>query len=59
MGAPLVGVAPIFAISFWGFGVGKNTILQIRDDPKHELTLTELFAAGTLMFSFKFYSYNK
>jgi len=46
MGAPLVGVAPIFAISFWGFGVGKNTILQIRDDPKHELTLTELFAAG-------------
>ena len=24
MGAPLVGVAPIFALSFMGFGIGKK-----------------------------------
>ena len=29
MGAPLVGVAPIFALSFMGFGLGKK-IQQVR-----------------------------
>ncbi|KAL1123974.1 hypothetical protein AAG570_001744 [Ranatra chinensis] len=42
MGAPLAGVAPIFAISFFGFGVGKR-LLQEGDE---ELTPTKLFAAG-------------
>jgi len=46
MGAPLVGIAPIFAISFWGFGVGKNQILAYHDNPNHKMTLTENFAAG-------------
>ena len=29
MGAPIVATAPIFAISFMGFGIGKN--LQARE----------------------------
>ena len=34
MAAPVVGVAPIFAICFWGFNMGKK--LQLKnphDDP--------------------------
>ncbi|XP_076240405.1 carnitine/acylcarnitine carrier protein colt, mitochondrial isoform X2 [Calliopsis andreniformis] len=42
MGAPLCGVAPIFAISFYGFGLGKKLIRQ-HDE---ELTPLQLFAAG-------------
>lgn len=29
MGAPIVGVTPIFAICFWGFNMGKK--LQMKD----------------------------
>ncbi|PNF17816.1 Congested-like trachea protein [Cryptotermes secundus] len=43
MGAPIAGVAPIFAISFMGFGVGKRMQMKSPDD---ELTLTQLFLAG-------------
>ncbi|GFG32479.1 hypothetical protein Cfor_11918 [Coptotermes formosanus] len=43
MGAPIAGVAPIFAISFMGFGVGKRLQMKSPDD---ELTLTQLFLAG-------------
>ncbi|GLH06736.1 hypothetical protein R5R35_007938 [Gryllus longicercus] len=43
MGAPIAGVAPIFALSFFGFGVGKR--LQQRT-PEEKLTLPQLFAAG-------------
>ena len=43
MGAPITGVAPIFAISFMGFGVGKR--MQMKS-PEDELTLTQLFYAG-------------
>ncbi|CAG5075807.1 Similar to colt: Congested-like trachea protein (Drosophila melanogaster) [Cotesia congregata] len=43
MGAPLCGVAPIFAISFLGFGLGKR--LQ-QTGPDHELTAIQLFNAG-------------
>lgn len=46
MGAPLVGVAPIFAISFFGYGVGKKAILAYHGDPEHKLSYSELFAAG-------------
>lgn len=42
MGAPLCGVAPIFAISFYGFGLGKKLIKQSGQ----ELTPLELFYAG-------------
>lgn len=43
MGAPLLGVAPIFAMSFLGFGVGKR--LQ-QKDPDDKLTIQQLFYAG-------------
>lgn len=42
MAAPLTGVAPIFAISFFGFGVGKR-LVQKNDE---KLTPLQLFAAG-------------
>lgn len=42
MSAPIAGVAPIFAISFFGFGVGKK-LLQKEDQP---LDNTRLFLAG-------------
>jgi len=43
MAAPLVGVTPMFAICFLGFGVGKR-IQQTSDD--EELTYRQLFQAG-------------
>lgn len=42
MAAPITGVAPIFAISFFGFGVGKK-LIQGSDD---SLTKPQLFLAG-------------
>lgn len=42
MTAPLTGVAPIFAMSFFGFGLGKR-LQQKNEEP---LTNTQLFAAG-------------
>ncbi|XP_076161910.1 carnitine/acylcarnitine carrier protein colt, mitochondrial isoform X2 [Ptiloglossa arizonensis] len=43
MGAPLCGVAPIFAISFYGFGLGKQLIRKTDDE---QLTPLKLFYAG-------------
>lgn len=43
MSAPMTGVAPIFAMSFFGFGLGKR--LQ-QTNPDEELNNTQLFAAG-------------
>lgn len=43
MGAPIAGVAPIFAISFFGFGVGKRLQQTSEDQP---LTTPQLFYAG-------------
>lgn len=43
MTAPLTGVAPIFAMSFFGFGLGKR-LQQKSSDQK--LTNTQVFAAG-------------
>lgn len=43
MSAPLTGVAPIFAMSFFGFGLGKR--LQ-QKTPDEQLTNKQLFAAG-------------
>ncbi|XP_077371462.1 mitochondrial carnitine/acylcarnitine carrier protein-like isoform X1 [Festucalex cinctus] len=45
MGAPLVGVAPMMAISFFGFGLGKQ--LQ-QTDPSQELTHAQIFLSGCL-----------
>ena len=46
MAAPVGGGAPIFAISFFGYGVGKKAVLAYHDDPDHQLSFGELFAAG-------------
>uniref|UniRef100_A0A1B6GQQ0 Mitochondrial carnitine/acylcarnitine carrier protein n=1 Tax=Cuerna arida TaxID=1464854 RepID=A0A1B6GQQ0_9HEMI len=43
MGAPIAGVAPIFAISFFGFGVGKKLQQSKSEDV---LTKPQLFYAG-------------
>lgn len=43
MSAPITGVAPIFAMSFFGFGLGKKIIQGSSTVP---LTNYELFAAG-------------
>lgn len=45
MSAPLTGVAPIFAISFLGFGLGKKLVGSTTDSDQ-PLTKTQLFAAG-------------
>jgi len=46
MATPIVGVAPLYALCFFGFSVGKN--LQ-EPDPNKPLTSAQLFKAG--MFS--------
>lgn len=43
MTAPIAGVAPIFAISFLGFGVGKKLLQKDDDTP---LSNKRLFCAG-------------
>lgn len=43
MSAPIAGVAPIFAMSFFGFGLGKR--LQ-QSSPDEKLSNVQLFAAG-------------
>ncbi|XP_053704420.1 mitochondrial carnitine/acylcarnitine carrier protein isoform X1 [Synchiropus splendidus] len=45
MGAPLAGVAPMMAISFFGFGLGKQ--LQ-QSDPGKPLTHSQIFLSGCL-----------
>lgn len=47
MGPPLVGVTPIFAISFWSYDLGKKLVYSFtpdRKDPK--LSISELAFAG-------------
>ncbi|XP_076056587.1 carnitine/acylcarnitine carrier protein colt, mitochondrial isoform X2 [Oratosquilla oratoria] len=45
MAAPLVGVTPMFAVCFLGFGIGKK--LQ-QTHPEQKLTAVQLFNAGML-----------
>jgi solute carrier family 25 carnitine/acylcarnitine transporter 20/29 len=45
MAAPVVGVTPIFALSFFGFNVGKALQQDKPDDP---LTYPQLFFAGMI-----------
>ncbi|XP_053626777.1 mitochondrial carnitine/acylcarnitine carrier protein isoform X1 [Cherax quadricarinatus] len=45
MAAPLVGVTPMFAVCFLGFGIGKK--LQ-QKTPDQKLTAVQLFNAGML-----------
>ncbi|XP_003341753.1 mitochondrial carnitine/acylcarnitine carrier protein isoform X1 [Monodelphis domestica] len=45
MAAPIIGVTPMFAVCFFGFGLGKK--LQ-QKNPDDVLTYPQLFAAGML-----------
>lgn len=45
MAAPLTGVTPMFAVCFFGFGIGKK--LQ-QKHPDEQLSLVQLFNAGML-----------
>lgn len=45
MAAPITGVAPIFAISFLGFGLGKK-LFSSTDDKNEDLSPSRLFCAG-------------
>lgn len=46
MAAPITGVAPIFAISFLGFGLGKK-VFSATEDKNENLTPFRLFCAGS------------
>ncbi|XP_053499771.1 mitochondrial carnitine/acylcarnitine carrier protein isoform X1 [Ictalurus furcatus] len=45
MGAPLAGVAPMMAVSFFGFGLGKQLL---QSDPSVPITSAQTFLAGML-----------
>ena len=45
MGAPITGVSPMFAVCFFGYGLGKK--LQ-QKHPNEELNLFQIFNAGML-----------
>ncbi|KAI1100444.1 mitochondrial carrier [Jackrogersella minutella] len=45
--APLVGVTPMFAVSFWGYDVGKRIITSISPpSPTGALSIGQISAAG-------------
>lgn len=47
MGAPLIGVTPIFAICFWGYDVGKDFCRYVAGmQPADQLSLNQIMFAG-------------
>ncbi|CAL8581870.1 carnitine transporter [Xanthoria parietina] len=46
--APLVGVTPMFAVSFWGFDVGKSLVRSFSPstDPQTPFTIAQISTAG-------------
>lgn len=47
--APLVGVTPMFAVSFWGYDVGKQIVSSISPvDPAKGFSIAQISAAGFL-----------
>ncbi|XP_018328678.1 congested-like trachea protein [Agrilus planipennis] len=46
MSAPLVAIAPIFAVSFFGYGLGRGIFGP--KDPSMQLSLSQCFCAGAL-----------
>lgn len=47
MGSPLVGVTPMFAVSFWGYAMGKKLVYATTSGaPDRILGIGELAAAG-------------
>jgi len=46
MAAPLIGVTPMYAVCFLGFGIGKQ--LQTPKHPNGEYSLSQIFTSGLL-----------
>ncbi|KAF6823057.1 mitochondrial carnitine carrier [Colletotrichum plurivorum] len=44
--APLVGVTPMFAVSFWGYDVGKSLVRSASSAPDAPLSIAQVSAAG-------------
>ena len=45
--SPLLGVTPMFAVSFWGYDVGKKLVQAVRTKPSDmPLSIGEISAAG-------------
>ncbi|KAI1937911.1 carnitine transporter [Ophidiomyces ophidiicola] len=48
--APLVGVTPMFAVSFWGYDLGKTLVRSVYAVPEHngtpQYTIAQISAAG-------------
>ncbi|KAI1168139.1 mitochondrial carrier domain-containing protein [Nemania serpens] len=44
--APLVGVTPMFAVSFWGYDVGKQLVTSISPPGAEGLSIAQISAAG-------------
>ncbi|KAK1674186.1 mitochondrial carrier domain-containing protein [Colletotrichum godetiae] len=44
--APLVGVTPMFAVSFWAYDVGKTLVRSTSATPDAPLTIAQVSAAG-------------
>ncbi|GJJ73468.1 solute carrier family 25 (mitochondrial carnitine/acylcarnitine transporter), member 20/29 [Entomortierella parvispora] len=46
MAAPIVGVTPIFAVSFWAYDLGKKLVLSVPGRTSNELSLVDFAVAG-------------
>ncbi|KAF2876632.1 mitochondrial carrier domain-containing protein [Massariosphaeria phaeospora] len=44
--APLVGVTPMFAVSFWGYDVGKQLVSSVSTVDNGQYSIAQLSAAG-------------
>jgi len=44
--APLVGVTPMFAVSFWGYDMGKKLVKATSEVKDNQLTIAQISAAG-------------
>jgi len=44
--APLVGVTPMFAVSFWGYDVGKNLVRSFSEVKNDQFSVAQISAAG-------------
>ncbi|KAI9833757.1 MAG: hypothetical protein M1819_003490 [Sarea resinae] len=44
--APLVGVTPMFAVSFWGYDMGKSLVRTFSTVPNNQYSIAQISAAG-------------
>jgi len=49
VGAPLAGVTPVFAVSFWGYSMGQQIVRGVgKIDEKQDLSIGQVATAGFL-----------